>query len=255
VTPEDVQVLAEMDTATVPWTVASGNYSSRFAGVGVGAVREAARRVRAKVDAIRDHLGDHELSLRRVAGTAHWSPESLPEGMEPGLAATAFWAAPNLDPPDAEDRVPSSGAHGFLVDVAVVEVDPSTGAVELLDYVTAHDAGPLLNPALAEGQVVGGFAHGAGVALYERHVYDETGNLLTASFVDYLVPTAPDVPAARVLHRSSPSPFTALGAKGLGEGTTMSAPAAIANAVADAIGRDDVELPLTPPRVWELLQR
>jgi len=255
VTPEDVQVLAEMDTATVPWTVASGNYSSRFAGVGVGAVREAARRVRAKVDAIRDHLGDHELSLRRVAGTAHWNPESLPEGMEPGLAATAFWAAPNLDPPDAEDRVPSSGAHGFLVDVAVVEVDPSTGAVELLDYVTAHDAGPLLNPALAEGQVVGGFAHGAGVALYERHVYDETGNLLTASFVDYLVPTAPDVPAARVLHRSSPSPFTALGAKGLGEGTTMSAPAAIANAVADAIGRDDVELPLTPPRVWELLQR
>jgi 2-furoyl-CoA dehydrogenase large subunit len=255
ITPQDVDVLAEMDTATVPWTVASGNYSSRFAGVGVGAVREASRRLREKADAIREHLGDPGLSLRRVAGTAHWSPESLPAGMEPGLTATAFWAAPNLDPPDAEDRVASSGAHGFLVDVAVVEVDPATGAVEVLDYVTAHDAGPLLNPALAEGQVLGGFAHGAGVALFERHVHDETGNLMTASFVDYLTPTAPDLPPVRTLHRSSPSPFTALGAKGLGEGTTMSAPVAIANAVADAIGRDDLELPLTPPRVWELLQR
>jgi 2-furoyl-CoA dehydrogenase large subunit len=123
----------------------------------------------------------------------------------------------------------------------------------MLDYVTAHDAGPLLNPALADGQVTGGFAHGAAVALFERHVHDETGNLMTASFVDYLAPAAPDIPAIRIRHRSSPSPFTALGAKGLGEGTTMSAPVAIANAVADAIGRDEIELPLTPPRVWELL--
>jgi 2-furoyl-CoA dehydrogenase large subunit len=250
----DVEVLAEMDTATVPWTVASGNYSSRFSGVGVGAVRDAARKLREKIDAIRDHLGDSELSLRRVAGTAHWNPESLPNGMEPGLTATAFWAAPNLDPPDAEDRVASSGAHGFLVDVAVVEVDRETGAVAVLDYVTVHDAGRLLNPLLADGQVVGGFAHGAGVALLERHVHDESGNLMTASFVDYLTPAAPDVPAVRIGHRSSPSPFTALGAKGLGEGNTMSAPVAIANAVADALGRDDLELPLTPPRVWELLQ-
>ena len=168
--------------------------------------------------------------------------------------ATAFWATPNLDPPDAEDRVASSGAHGFLVDVAVVEVDPATGAVAVLDYVTVHDAGRLLNPLLADGQVIGGFAHGAGVALLERHVHDESGNLMTASFVDYLAPSAPDVPAVRIGHRSSPSPFTALGAKGLGEGNTMSAPVAIANAVADALGRDDLELPLTPPRVWELLQ-
>ncbi len=255
VAPEDVEVLAEMDTATVPWTVASGNYSSRFSGVGVGAVREAARRVREKVDAIREHLGEPELPLRRVAGTAHWDPASLPEGMEPGLSATAFWATPNLDPPDSDDRVASSGAHGFLVDVAVVEVDRETGRVDVLDYVTVHDAGVLLNPALADGQVLGGFAHGAGAALLERHVHDEWGNLMTASFVDYLAPTAPDVPPVRIGHRSSPSSFTALGAKGLGEGTTMSAPVAIANAVADALGRDGVELPLTPPRVWELLRR
>ncbi len=100
----------------------------------------------------------------------------------------------------------------------------------------------------------GGFAHGVGAALFEHHAYDEDGNLTTASLVDYLTPTAPDLPPLVVDHLESPSPFTALGAKGLGEGVTMSAPVAIANAVADALGRDDVELPLTAPRVWELVQ-
>jgi 2-furoyl-CoA dehydrogenase large subunit len=150
--------------------------------------------------------------------------------------------------------VASSAAHGFVVDVAVVEIDSETGQVTILDYVTVHDAGRLLNPLLAEGQVRGGFAHGAGAALLERLVWDEDGNLLTASFVDYLCATAPDLPEVRIGHRSSPSPFTPLGAKGLGEGTTMSAPAAIANAVAHALRRDDVEPPFTPGRVWELLQ-
>ena len=209
--------------------------------------------MRDKADAIRDHLGDPELPLRRVAGTAHWNPEGLPPGMEPGLTAVAYWAAPNLDPPDADDRVASSGAHGFIVDVCTVEVDRGTGAVSVLDYVTVHDAGLLLNPMLADGQVRGGFAHGVGAALFERHVWDEWGNLVSASFMDYLAPTAPDVPRVRIGHLSSPSPSTAFGAKGIGEGNTMSTPVAIANAVADAIGRDDVELPLTPPRVWGLL--
>jgi 2-furoyl-CoA dehydrogenase large subunit len=102
--------------------------------------------------------------------------------------------------------------------------------------------------------VLGGFAHGVGAALFERHHYDEDGNLMTASLVDYVTPTAPDLPGLVAGHLESPSPFTALGAKGLGEGATMSAPVAIANAVADALGVDDVDLPLTPPRVWELLE-
>jgi 2-furoyl-CoA dehydrogenase large subunit len=252
--PGDVTVLSELDTQTTPWTVGSGNYSSRFSGVGVGAVQLAAQRVRAKVEAIRAHVGDTELPLRRVAGMVHWNPESLPEGMEPGLAAIAFWAAPNLDPPDDEDRVASSAAHGLLVDICAVEIDAETGAVSVTDYVTVHDAGVLLNPSLADGQILGGFAHGAGAALFERHVYDEAGGLLTGSLVDYLTPTAPDLPVPRIGHLSSPSPFTPLGAKGVGEGNTMSAPVAIANAVADALGRDDVELPLTPPRVWALIE-
>ena len=166
----DVDVLTVVDTSTSPWTIASGNYSSRFSGVGVGAVAAAAERLAVKIATIRDHLGDESASFRRVAGTVHWNPESLPDDMEPGLAATAYYAAPNLLPPDEDDQVASSASHGFVADVAVVEVDPDTGEIAVLDYVTVHDAGRLLNPLLAEGQVRGGLAHGAAAALFERHV-------------------------------------------------------------------------------------
>jgi 2-furoyl-CoA dehydrogenase large subunit len=274
VQPQDVEVVTDMDTSTSAWTVASGNYSSRFSGVGAGAVQKAAERIAEKLRAIaahelecspdevelRDgkasHVDDPErsVSMRRLAGVVHWNPESLPPGVGPGLHEAAFDAAPNLAPPDDEDRVASSAAHGFLADLAVVEVDRATGQVRVLDYVTVHDAGRLLNPLLVEGQVRGGFAHGAGAALFERVVYDEDGNLLTGTFMDYLCPTAPDLPRMTIGHRETPSPFTTLGAKGLGEGTTMSAPAAIANAVADALAVDAIELPLTPARVWELVR-
>jgi 2-furoyl-CoA dehydrogenase large subunit len=268
--PADIDVVSELDTATDAWTVASGNYSSRFSGVGTGAVLRAAEKVARKLQTIaaaelgceprevelRDGKawhGEEAVSVRRLAGITHWHPDALPEGVEPGLHETAYYAAPNLAPPDEDDRVASSAAHGFLVDVAVVEVDRDTGAVHVQDYVSVHDAGRLLNPLIVEGQVRGGFAHGVGAALFERIVYDEDGNLLTGTFMDYLCPTAADVPSLRMEHLETPSPFTALGAKGLGEGTTMSAPVAIANAVADALGVDALELPLTPARVWELL--
>jgi len=270
VDPGEVDVISEVDTTTDAWTVASGNYSSRFSGVGAGAVLKAAEKVAGKLKAIAatelagepDRIelregkawnGEGSVSLRRLAGVAHWHPDALPPGLEPGLHETAYYAAPNLAPPDEDDHVASSAAHGFLVDVAVVEVEPATGAVRVLDYVSVHDAGRLLNPLIAEGQIRGGFAHGVSAALFERIVYDEDGNLLTGTFMDYLCPTAADVPPVRMEHLETPSPFTALGAKGLGEGTTMSSPVAIANAVADAVGVDAVELPLTPPRVWELL--
>ena len=254
VAPEEVEVVTEVDTSTSAWSVASGNYSSRFSGVGAGAVYLAAQKVAAKVQTIKDHLGDDSLSLRRVAGIAHWNPDALPPGMEAGLHETAFYAAPNLSPPDESDRVASSALHGFICDVAVVEVDRATAAVQILDYVTVHDAGRLLNPLLADGQVLGGFAHGVGAALFERVVYDEDGNLLTGTFMDYLCPGGNDLPRLTIGHLETPSPFSPLGAKGLGEGNTMSVPVAIANAVADALGVDGVELPLTAPRVWELVR-
>ncbi|MEZ5101055.1 MAG: xanthine dehydrogenase family protein molybdopterin-binding subunit [Thermoleophilia bacterium] len=274
VTPSEVEVHGELDTATSPWTVASGAYSSRFAGMGAAAVDRAAGVLGAKLRTIAAHLlecaaddvelcrgkasvvgqADRSVSLRRLAGLAHWNPESLPEGMEPGLYATAYVAAPNLDPPDAQDRVASSAAHGVIVDVCVVEVERETGRVHVREYATVHDAGRLLNPLLVEGQVHGGFVHGLAPALLERLAWDEDGNLLTGSLMDYLCVTAPEAPPLASRHLETPSPFTALGAKGLGEGNTMSVPAALANAVADALGVEHVELPLTPPRVWELLE-
>jgi 2-furoyl-CoA dehydrogenase large subunit len=253
VDPEEVEVLTAMDTSTSAWTVSSGNYSSRFSGVGAGAVYLAAQKLTVKIDAIREHLDSKSLSLRRIAGIAHWNPEALPPGMEPGLQETAFYAAPNLAAPDEDDRVAPSATHGFIADVAVVEIDQATGCVEVLDYATAHDAGRLLNPLIANGQVRGDFAHGIGAALFERIVYDEDGNLLTGTFMDYLCPTAPDLPPLQLTHRETPSPYTPLGAKGIGEGNTMTVPVAIANAVADALGIEQVEVPLTPGRVWELL--
>ena len=126
VDPAEIEVSGEMDTSTNAWSVASGAYSSRFSGVGAGAVAAAADKLAAKIAAIREHAGE-EISLRRVAGMCHWNPESLPEGMEPGLSAVAFFAAPHLEPPDAEDRVSSSASHGFIADVAVVR---STGTRE-----------------------------------------------------------------------------------------------------------------------------
>ena len=273
VDPEVVGVVSQVDTARSAWTIASGNYSSRFSGVGVGAVLQAAEQVAAKLLAIAAHVletsaddielsgaaarvrGDPEanVSLRRLAGMVHWNPEGLPEGLEPGLACTAYYAAPALDAAE-DDRINASAENGFVADIAVVEVERSTGKVSVLDYVSVHDAGRLLNPLLAEGQILGGFAHGFGAAMQEATAYGARGELLTATLKDYLCPTAGDIPAIRSAHLETRSPLTPLGAKGLGEGTTMSAPAAIHNAVLDALQRDEpLPLPLTPARVWGLV--
>jgi 2-furoyl-CoA dehydrogenase large subunit len=279
VAPGDVTVHPGADTTARPFTVSSGNYSSRFAVTVASAVHLAATRLAERVKAVAAPMlesvpedlelvdgvarvaaePDRSVPLRRVAGAAHWDPAGLPAGVD-GLALTATFSVPGLAAPAPDDTVNSSAAYGFLADVAVVEVDTATGEVAVRDYVTVHDAGRVLHPALAEGQVLGGLAHGLGAALLERHVYDDAGNLLTTTFVDYPTPTATELPRPTTAMVESPSPVTPLGAKGLGEGTTMSAPAAVANAVADALGLDrldtevDLELPLTPARVWALIQ-
>jgi len=279
VRPEDVTVHPGADTTSRPFTVSSGNYSSRFAVTVASAVHVAGVRLAERVRAIAADIlecapqdvelvdgsarvvgsPDRSASLRRVAGTAHWDPAGLPDGVD-GLSLTTTFSVPGLAAPSADDTVNSSAVYGFLADVAVVEVDTETGAVIVRHYVTVHDAGRVLHAALAEGQVLGGLAHGLGAALLERHVYDEAGNLLTTTFVDYPTPTATELPRPVTEMVESPSPVTPLGAKGLGEGTTMTAPAAIANAIADALGLDtladdiDLELPLTPARVWALAQ-
>ena len=125
-----------------------------------------------------------------------------------------------------------------------MEIDPVTAQVRIDKYVTMHDAGRILNPLMVEGQILGAFAHAVGTALYEEYAYGSDGRFLSGTFADYLVPTACEVPVPVMLHRESPSPFTPLGAKGVGEGNSMSTPVCIANAVADALGLEISTLPL-----------
>ncbi|MFD2211386.1 xanthine dehydrogenase family protein molybdopterin-binding subunit [Virgibacillus halophilus] len=273
VEPGMVKVITELDTATSPWTVASGSYSSRFAPIGSSAVYLATHKIRSKLLKIaakqlgttteelemkngkvyKQSNSEISISLKRLIGTTHWNPEALPEGMEPGLHESAFFSLPTAKAPTELDTVNGSVTYGFVFDAVKIEVDINTGEVKILDYFTVHDAGKLLNPKIANGQILGGLAHGLGAALYENLVYDKNGQLLTGSFMDYLVPTATEIPNITIKHIETPSPLTPLGAKGLGEGNTMSAPAVIANAVTDALkplGVTIEKLPLSPDYIW-----
>lgn len=272
--PGAVTVNAELDTQKDGWSIAAGNYSSRFAGAVAGTVHLTALKVRAKLakiaapmlDAAPDQIvfaggklftrdnPERKLAFHRVAGAAHWSPASLPEGMAPGIRETVFWTPPQLQAPDEHDVINSSGAYGFVFDICAVEVDKATGKVRIDRYVTSHDAGRILNPALADGQIRGAFAQGLGAALMEEFAYGSDGSFQSGTFADYLVPTTCEMPEPVILHIETLSPFTPLGAKGLGEGNNMSTPVCIANAVADAIGQADLRLPLTPSRLHALLK-
>ena len=271
--PDDIVVNAELDTQKDAWSIAAGNYSSRFAGAVAGSVHLAAVKVREKLAAIAAGLLDarsdeiefsqgrifsrrdpeQKLRFHRVAGATHWSPGTLPQGLASGLRETVFWTPPQLAAPDENDVINSSAAYGFVFDICAVDVDIATGKVHIDRYVTSHDAGKILNPALADGQIRGGFAQGVGAALLEEFSYGADGSFLSGTFADYLVPTACEVPEPVIVHLETPSPFTPLGAKGLGEGNNMSTPVCIANAVADALGIADIVLPLTPSRIHALL--
>ena len=275
--PEDVTVVDEMDTFTRVWSISSGTYSSRFASVGTSAAALAARKLKAKLVEYGAHLLDLPVgavefrdgavrpssgkgpgyTVKELAGRAHWNTESLPEGMEPALAASATFGFTVSKAVDAEDRVNSSNTYGFIAEVMAVEVDPDTAAIRILKYATVHDAGTIINPLIVEGQIYGGALHGLGGALYEELAYDDNGQLLTGTFMDYLVPTASEAPVLDIAHVVSPSPLTTLGSKGLGESSSMTVPAVIANAVSDALrplGIRITELPMTPTRLWELIR-
>src|SRR6202049_5137738 len=165
--------------------------------------------------------------------------------MTPGLEATHYFLAPRA--------TFASGVH-----VAVVEIDRDTLQVKILDYAVVSDAGPLINPLIVEGQIVGGVAQGIGGAMYEELTYDREGNFISQSLLDYCMPSAAQIPAVRIAHLHTPSPLNPLGVKGLGEGGAMAPPAAIANAVEDALGHLGVQInatPITPTRLAGLLSR
>ena len=271
--PDDVNVILELDTAKDQWSIAAGTYSCRFTPGTAVAAHMAARQIRDKlsqiaaeqlntlpndIEFVNGKIGskrnpDNATPFGRVAGTAHWSPVMLPEGMAPSLRETAVWSPPELEPPSNDDRINTSLTYGFVFDMCGVEIDPLTDQVRVDRYVSMHDAGKILNPMIAEGQMRGSFAQGIAAALYEEFVYDETGAFLSGTFADYLVPTASEIPRVEFLHMESPSPFTPLGAKGLAEGNCMSVPACIANAVADALSVKDVSVPVTPRRIHAML--
>jgi 2-furoyl-CoA dehydrogenase large subunit len=273
VSPSAIHVNAELDTGKDAWSIAAGNYSSRFAGAVAGAAHLAAVRIRdklARIAASQLNIGpdnvsfaggrvfaaanpDNAVSFQRLAGTSHWAPSSLPGPDAAALRETVYWTPPGLEEPNDADQINSSAAYGFIFDFCGVEVDRDTGRVHINKYVTMHDAGTILNPALFDGQVHGGFAQAVGAAFYEWFAYDEDGSFLSASLADYLLPTACEIPEPLILHRETPSPVTPLGAKGVGEGNSMSTPVCLANAVADALGVADLTLPLTPAKVRTLL--
>ncbi|MGH7905770.1 MAG: xanthine dehydrogenase family protein molybdopterin-binding subunit [Candidatus Binataceae bacterium] len=277
ITPEDITVVDEMDTFTRVWGISSGTYSSRFGSVGTSAAALAARKLKDKLinyasyvmeippaglifadGGVRPKSGDGKgLTIKELAGRAHWNTESIPPGMEAGLEATAVFAFPEAKAPDLKDRVNSSNTYGFIAEVMAVEIDPDTAAIKIVKYVTVHDAGEIINPAIVEGQIYGGALHGLGAALYEEMAYDAEGNCLTGTLMDYLIPTAHEAVKIDIGHVVSPSPFTTLGAKGLGESSSMTVPAVVANAVSDALrpmGVSITELPITPSRLWHLME-
>ncbi len=269
---DKVQVNLETDTQKDNWSLAAGNYSCRFSPASVSAAKTAAERVRQKMAIIASRYmnvtaeeldfkddwiiarnnPENRLEFRRVGGLAHWSPSSLPDGMDAGIREVAYWNAPELTPTSAKDEINTSLAYGFAFDFCGVEVDPDTGEVRIDRYVTAHDCGTILNPGLAEGQIRGSFASALGASMYEEFVYKDDGTFLSGTFADYLIATAPEaVDPIMVETVATPSPFTRLGAKGIAEGNQYTTPVCLANAVADAIGREDIVLPLTPAKVFE----
>jgi carbon-monoxide dehydrogenase large subunit len=245
------------DTDATPFGL--GAFASRQAVIGGGAVTRAARALREKIAAIAAHLleaaaADLEvadgriavrgmpargLSMADVARVAHLETHRLPPGTEPGLEATRFYD-------------PIRGTFAAGAQAAVVEVDVATGRVQIRRYVCVEDTGRVINPLIVEGQVQGAIAQGIGGALLEHLVYDEAGQLLAGTLMEYALPTAADVPAFELAHVEVPAE-NLVGVRGVGEGGTLGPPAVLANAVADALapfGTEVNELPITPARLW-----
>ena len=263
-TMDDVRVQCG-DTSATPY--GHGTFASRSAVLAGGASIRAARKVRELLvrfaaEELEANAGDLEVADGRIsvagspergvaiADLARWAyhrPERLPEGMEPLLEAVATY-----------DAAPGTGTFANAAQMALVEVDAETGSVRVLGFWVVEDCGRMINPLVVDGQVHGGVAQGIGGALLEEFVYDDDGQLLTTTFMDYLMPGSTDIPPITVVHLETPSPFTIKGIKGMGEGGAIGPGPAIAAAVEDAlrpIGRVFVnELPLTPERVRRFVE-
>ena len=259
VDPDDV-VICLADTAGIPMGL--GTIASRSTVNLSAAIHYASDRLRQKAFAIAANLLEcapadlelrdggigvvgvpgAEVSLAKLAQAARpgWD-HGRPEGVDAGLEETYYWEPPTV-------------TWSYAAHAAIVEVDPETGGVSIAKYVIAHDCGVVVNPLLVEGQIAGGTAQGIGGILLEELAYDADGQLLTGSLTDYLVPTASDIPDMRMLHQHSPSPLNPLGVKGVGEGGAVAPPAAIANAICDALSPFGAEFNATPIKPEQIVQ-
>ena len=261
VSPEDVKVFhGDTDNTPMGW----GTYGSRTTAVGGAALALTARKIREKCKVIAAHLLEAAVEDMEYADGNFFvkgSPENgktiqdialmanvswnMPEGVESGLEASTFYDPPNFVFP--------YGAH-----LALVEVDAETGQVELKRYIALDDCGPQINPTIVEGQVHGGVVQGIGQALWEEAVYDEDGQLLSGTMLDYAIPRADKLPEIEVLSTVTPSPHHPLGVKGIGEAGTIASTAAVYNAVMDALKPlhpGPLQMPFTPERVWRAVQQ
>jgi carbon-monoxide dehydrogenase large subunit len=251
------------DTREFHW--GTGTFASRGAVVAGSACHAAAMSVREKIlhlassvlSAPKETLelkggrvrvsgsSDPGIGLGELSGKANPLRGAVRPGTEPGLESTAYFG------PDRGST--ASGVHAMIV-----EVDPETAMVEIKRYLVVHDCGTIINPMIVEGQIHGGVAQGIGNAFYEQLVYDEQGQLLNASFMDYLIPTATDVPPIETAHRETRSPFNPVGLKGVGEAGCIPTGALFAQAVEDALsdfGVEIREIPLSPNRLFELIDQ
>jgi carbon-monoxide dehydrogenase large subunit len=249
----------EGDTDTAPYGL--GTYASRSTPVAGAAAAVAARKVRDKARKIAAHLleaAEEDLvwepgkfSVKGAPGRSKTIQEiafaaytNHPQGMEAGLEAVSYYDPPNLTYP-------------FGSYICVVDLDKGTGEVKVRRFVAIDDCGNIINPMIVDGQIHGGLTMGLAPALYEEITYDEVGNNLAGTFLDYLLPTAVETPAWEVGKTITPSPHHPIGAKGVGESATVGAPPAIANAVVDALwhlGVRHIDIPITPQKVWAILQ-
>jgi len=258
--PEKVKVVLG-DTALTPYS--TGTWGSRCMVMAGGAVtracQELARRA-ARIGAkllqseeskvvVRDGMVvgvQGSVSLADIARVWYLRPQDLPGDVEPGGLETTAGYKPVRD----------SGTFSYAAHAAVVAVDPEIGEVEILDYVVVEDGGVLVNPMVVDGQVYGGTAQGIGTALYEEMLFDANGQPLASTLADYLLPGATEVPDVRIEHMETPSPYTEFGVKGIGEGGAIGPPAAIANAINDALrplGAELTQSPMTPRRILEAI--
>jgi len=249
------------DTSKVPFGM--GTYGSRSAAVGGVALMNALEKIRTKARKIAAHLleaSEDDIEFKdgqlTVAGTdrtvafgdvalAAYVPHNYPlETLEPGLEETAFYDPKNFTFP--------AGCH-----ICEVEVDPDTGVVEVVKFTAGDDFGKIINPMIVDGQVHGGVTQGIGQALYEQCVYDDSGQLLTGSMMDYCLPRADHVPNFAVTTNVTPCTHNVLGVKGCGEAGAIGSPPAVINAVLNALSDynvDDIQMPATPERVWQAMQ-